>query len=181
MGRRSGLFAEQQDLTLVMDRIPPGSFTYMDVKEYTPSEGIDLLNSILMTRRFALVRREKMLVVMELGDSIPLELIPRVTQDKLIERGQFELVSVVFPLGGRPIDTVLNEVKPYLSDFGRAIPLAQGGQLLVVENAGKMNTINELIASVPVPQRPPKPEPPPQPPQPFSLHTLSQDSMQRRP
>nr|MCU0713736.1 hypothetical protein [Pirellula sp.] len=40
-------FAEQQDLTLVMDRIPPGSFTYMDVKEYTPSEGIDLLNSIL--------------------------------------------------------------------------------------------------------------------------------------
>ena len=159
-------FAEQQDLTLVMDRIPPGSFTYMDVREYTPSEGIDLLNSVLMTRRFALVRREKMLVVMELGDSIPLELIPRVTQDKLIERGKFELVSVIFPLGGRPIESVLNEVKPYLSDFGRAIPLAQGGQLLVVENAGKMKTINELIASVPVPQRPPKPEPPPQPPQP---------------
>lgn len=167
-------FAEQQDLTLVMDRIPPGSFTYTDVREYTPSEGIDLLNSVLMTRRFALVRREKMLVVMELGDSIPLELIPRVTQDKLLGRGQFELVSVIFPLGGRPIDAVLNEVKPYLSDFGRAIPLAQGGQLLVVENAGKMKTINELIASVPVPQRPPKPEAPPPPPQPvFAAYPIA--------
>lgn len=167
-------FAEQQDLTLVMDRIPPGSFTYMDVREYTPSEGIDLLNSVLLTRGFALVRREKMLVVMELSDSIPLELIPRVTQDKLLERGQFELVSVIFPLGGRPIDAVLSEVKPYLSNFGRAIPLAQGGQLLVVENAGKMKTINELIASVPVPQRPPKPEPPPPPPQPvFAAYPIA--------
>ena len=159
-------FAQQQDLTLVMDRIPPGSFTYMDVREYTPSEGIDLLNSVLMTRNYALMRREKMLVVMELGDSIPLELIPRVSLTQLIERGQFELVSVVFSLGGRPIEAVLNEVKPYLSNFGRAIPLAQGGQLLVVENAGKMKMINELIVSIPVPKAQPKPEPPPPPPQP---------------
>ena len=159
-------FAQQQDLTLVMDRIPPGSFTYMDVREYTPSEGIDLLNSVLMTRNYALMRREKMLVVMELGDSIPLELIPRVSLTQLIERGQFELVSVVFSLGGRPIEAVLNEVKPYLSNFGRAIPLAQGGQLLVVENAGKMKMINELIVSIPVPKAQPKPEPPAPPPQP---------------
>ena len=159
-------FADQQDLTLIMDRIPPGSFTYMDIREYTPSEGIDLLNSVLMTRNYALLRREKMLVVMELGDSIPLELIPRVGLANLVERGQFELVSVVFPLGGRPIEAVLNEVKPYLSNFGRAIPLAQGGQLLVVENAGKMTTINELIASVPLPKPQPKPDRPDPPPQP---------------
>ena len=156
-------FAKQQDLTLVMDRTPPGSFTYNDVRSYSPSEGIDLLNSVLMTHNFTLVRREKMLVVMELSDSIPLELIPRIKQEELAQRGRFELVSVAFALGGRPIEAVLAEVKPYLSNYGRAIPLAQGSQLMVIENAGKMQTINELILSVPVPKATPKPEPVPPP------------------
>ncbi len=168
-------FSEQQDLTLVMDRTPGGTFTYSDTRTYSASEGIDLLNSVLMTRGFTLVRREKMLVVMELGDSIPLELLPRVPLEKLAERGRFELISVVFPLGGRPVDVVLGEVKPYLSNFGRALPLARGGQLLVVETAGKMQTINELIASVPVPQPPPQPDKPELPPQPvFAAYPLGE-------
>jgi type II secretory pathway component GspD/PulD (secretin) len=158
-------FAAQQDLTLVMDRTPGGTFTYSDTRSYSAAEGIDLLNSILLTRGFTLVRRDKMLVVMELNDSIPVELIPRVPLERLAERGKFELVSVLFPLAGRPVDLVLAEVKPYLSSFGRAVPLARGGQLLVIETAGKMATINELIASVPVPQQPrqDKPEPKPEP------------------
>jgi type II secretory pathway component GspD/PulD (secretin) len=165
-------FAEQQDLTLVMDRTPPGVFTYSDSRTYSPAEGIDLLNSVLMTRNFTLVRREKMLVVMELSDSLPLELIPRVKSEELVKRGRFELVSVVFPLGGRPIDNVLNEVKPYLSNYGRVVPLAQGTQVLVVETAGKMQTINELIASVPIPKATPKPEPTPPPVPVFASYPL---------
>ena len=168
-------FAAQQDLTLVMDRVPAGTFTYSDTRAYSPSEGIDLLNSVLMTRGFTLVRREKMLVVMELNDSIPLELLPRVPLEQLDERGRFEIVSVLFPLSGRPVDAVLQEVKPYLSSYGRAIPLARGGQLLVVETAGKMRTINELIASVPVPKQAPKPDKPPEPPKPvFAAYTLGE-------
>ena len=166
-------FASQQDLTLVMDQIPPGTFTYSDTRSYSPSEGIDLLNSVLMTRNFSLVRREKMLVVMALSDSIPLELLPRVKLDELLKLGRFELVSVVFPLAGRPIDAVLQEIKPYLSSYGRAMPLAQGSQVLVVETAGKMQTINELIASVPLLKVAPKPEQPPPPPIPvFAAYPL---------
>ncbi|MFM9062118.1 MAG: hypothetical protein ACKOOI_03640, partial [Pirellula sp.] len=165
-------FAEQQDLTLVMDRTPPGTFTYSDARTYSPTEGIDLINSVLMTRNFSLMRRNKMLVVVELSDSLPLELIPRIKLDELASRGRFELVSVAFPLGGRPLDAVLGEVKPFLSSYGRAIPLAQGSQLLVVENAGKMQTINELIASIPVPKVPPKPEPVPPPKPVFATYPL---------
>ena len=166
-------FADQQDLTLVMDRTPPGTFTYSDARTYSPTEGIDLINSVLMTRNFSLMRRNKMLVVVELSDSLPLELIPRVKLEELASRGRFELVSVAFPLGGRPIEAVLGEVKPFLSSYGRAIPLAQGSQLLVVENAGKMQTINELIASIPVPKVPPKPDPVPPPPKPvFATYSL---------
>ncbi len=153
----------------------PGTFTYSDTRTYSPSEGIDLLNSVLLTRNFALVRREKMLVVMELSDSIPIELLPRVTLEQLPERGQFELVSVMFPLAGRPTDVVLQEVKPYLSAYGRAVPLAQGGRLLVIETAGKMQTINEMIAAVPLPKKPPVPEKPEPPPQPvFASYSIGQ-------
>ena len=142
-------FARQEGLTLIMDRVPPGSFTYGDTREYTATEAIDLLNSVLSTRGFTLVRRERMLLVLELNESIPLELLPRVTLEQLPGRGRFELVSVMFPLGTRPVDSVMTEVKPYLGQFGRAIPLPQSKQLLVVETAGKMQTINVLVAAVP--------------------------------
>ena len=159
-------FARQDNLTLVMDRVPAGTFTYSDNRSYTPTEAIDLLNSVLLTKNFTLLRRDRMLTVLELTGEIPIELIPRVKLEELPARGRFELVSVLFPLGKRPVDAVTNEVQPYLSNYGRAVPLAQSRQLLVIETAGKMQTINLLIASVPEPApppQPPKPEPPPVP------------------
>jgi len=157
-------FARQEGLTLVMNQVPPGTFTYTDTRSYTAPEAIDLLNSVLLTRGFTLVRREKMLTVLQLSNSIPTELIPRVPLEQLPSRGKFELVSVLFALGNRPVDVVMNEVQPYLGSFGRAIPLPQSKQLLVIETAGKMETINVLINTVPEPKVPPKPTPPEKPP-----------------
>ncbi|MBX3421469.1 MAG: hypothetical protein KF752_07935 [Pirellulaceae bacterium] len=156
-------FASQQDLTLVMDRTPPGSFTYSDTRAYSAAEALDLLNSVLMTRGFTLVRRERMLTLMELGDGLPIELLPKIRLEQLPERGKFELVTVDFSLDGRPIDSVLAEVKPYLSSYGRVLPLARGSHLLVIEHAGKMQMINELISSVPVAKSPDRPPAPPSP------------------
>ncbi len=144
-------FARQEGLTLVMNQVPPGTFTYTDTRSYSASEAIDLLNSVLLTRGFTLVRREKMLTVLQLSNSIPIDLIPRVPLEKLASRGKFELISVLFSLGNRPVDAVMKEVQPYLGSFGRAIPLPQSKQLLVIETAGKMETINVLINTVPEP------------------------------
>jgi len=148
-------FARQDNLTLVMDRVPPGSFTYGDTRSYSAAEAIDLLNSVLATRGFTLVRRERMLLLLELSNAIPIELLPRVTLEQLPARGRFELVSVMFPLGTRPVESVMQEVRPYLGTFGRAVALPQSRQLLVIETAGKMQTISQLIASVPEPVTPP--------------------------
>ncbi|RPH79670.1 MAG: hypothetical protein EHM77_05680, partial [Planctomycetaceae bacterium] len=140
-------FAAQEGLTLVMDRSPPGTFTYHDNRQYTPSEAIDLLNSVLLTRGFTLIRREKLLTLMQISDSIPIELIPETTLEALPSRGRFELVRVKFPLGTRPVEAVMQEVSGYLGPLGRAIPLPQSKQLLVVETAGKMEMINVLVNS----------------------------------
>jgi type II secretory pathway component GspD/PulD (secretin) len=166
-------FARQDNLTLVMDRAPSGTFTYSDNRSYTPTEAIDLLNSVLLTKNFTLLRRDRMLTVIELTTDIPIELIPRIKLEDLPSRGRFELVSVLFPLGKRPIDAVVTEVQPYLSNYGRAVPLAQSRQLLVIETAGKMQTINLLIASVPEPAPPPQPpRPEPQPAPVFAAYPL---------
>ncbi|XZE55553.1 secretin N-terminal domain-containing protein [Planctomycetaceae bacterium SH139] len=168
-------FAEQEGLTLVMNQSPPGTFTYTDNRSYTSAEAIDLLNSVLLTRGFTLLRREKMLTLLQLSSTIPIELIPRVKLEELPARGKFELISVLFPLGARPVDAVIREVEPYLGTFGRAIPLPQSKQLLVIETAGKMQTINVLINTVPEPKQPAQPKPAEKPPQPvFAAYPLGE-------
>lgn len=166
-------FADQDGLTLVMDRTPPGTFTYNDTRQYTSAQAIDLLNSVLLTRGFTLIRRNNLLTLMQVSDSIPIELIPESTLEQLPSRGRFELVRVRFALGKRPVEDVITAVSAYLGNLGRVIPLAQSRQLLVVETAGKMEMINVLINSVPEPPEPPKPVPPEKPPEPvFAAYPL---------
>ena len=173
-------FARQDGLSLVMDAVPPGTFTYSDTRSYTPAQAIDLLNSVLLTRGSTLIRQQRMLTVIELSDSIPLEFFPRVTLEELPARGRFEMVSVEFNVGTRPMDQVLQTVEPYLGQYGRIIPLVGTRKVLVVETAGKMEMINVLISSVPVPKPVPAPKPPEKPPAPvfatYSLGNLDPES-----
>ena len=91
-------FAKQAGLSLVMDAPPPGTFNYTDDREYTPAEMIDVLNSVLLTKGYTLVRRERMLMLVNLEDGIPPNLVETVTPEDLDSRGEFELVRAVFSL-----------------------------------------------------------------------------------
>ncbi len=158
-------FARQADLSLVVNEVPPGSFTYSDTKAYKPTEALDLLNGVLSTRGFALIRRDRMLICAKLTDGIPEGLIPRIQLDQLDQYGQFELVEVLFPLGRRPVEAVAEEIRPLLGPYGKATPLPQTKQLLVLTTAGKMRAVDAIISSIPEPQppkvEPEKPKPPP--------------------
>ena len=50
-------FARQAGMALVMDQPPQGAFTYSDNRAYSPTEAIDLLNSVLLTKGFTLLQR----------------------------------------------------------------------------------------------------------------------------
>jgi RND family efflux transporter MFP subunit len=56
-------FTEQAHLSLVMDAPPPGTFNYTDDKEYTINEAIDLLNRVLLSKGYALVRQDRVLTL----------------------------------------------------------------------------------------------------------------------
>jgi len=156
-------FAEQADLSLVMDAPPPATFNYTDNKEYTPTEAIDLLNGVLLTKDFTLIRRGRMLVVIDMKDGIPQDLIPRIDLKDLEERGKHEFVSVMFPLGKRNAQEVDAEIKQLLGTHGSSVPLPKTQQILVTATAGNMRAIGAVIESIPEPA-PPKPQPkPPEP------------------
>ncbi|NOX55568.1 MAG: hypothetical protein GXP27_14245, partial [Planctomycetes bacterium] len=145
-------FAQQADLSLVMDAPPPGTFNYSDTREYTPTEAIDLLNSVLLPKGFTLIRRERMLRLVDLRKGYPEGVIPRISLDELDKRGQYELVSVLFPLQGRKPEDVAKEVTPLLGPYGKCVPLPQTNQVLVTDRAGLIKTIAKVIESMPVPK-----------------------------
>ncbi len=131
-------FAEQADLSLVMDAPPPATFNYTDSKEYTPTEAIDLLNGVLLTKDFTLIRRGRMLIVVDMSQGIPQDLIPRIDIKDLDQRGKHEFVSVMFPLGKRNADEIDKEIKPLLGNQGKSIPLPKTTQILVTATASNM-------------------------------------------
>ena len=155
--------SKEADLSLVMDTPPPGTFHYSDSKDYSTTDAIDLLNGWLLTKGFTLVRRERMLMCLDLKGGLPEGAIPRVTLEELATRGRYEFVSVLIPLEGRPADSVLLEVKPLLGSYGKAEPLAQTQQLLVFDTAANLRVVEQIVKKVPIPQKPAAPpvvEPP---------------------
>lgn len=144
-------FADQAGLSLVLDAPPPGSFNYADSREYSVAEAIDLLNGVLLTKGYTLIRRDNMLMVLDLADGLPGDLVPRVTLEELAERGKFEIVSVLFPVETRDPAQVTAEITPLLGPQGKATPLVATRQVLVTDTAGKMRSIAAVIESMPLP------------------------------
>lgn len=147
-------FAEQADLSLVLDAPPPGTFNYTDSREYTVPEAIDLLNGVLLTKNYTLLRRERMLMVLDLTTGVPADLVPRLTLDEIERRGKFELVSVAFPVGDLNPEEVKTEITPLLGPHGEIAVLAKTKQLLVSDIAGKMRAIGAVIESIPKANKP---------------------------
>jgi len=156
-------FAQQADLSLVMDSPPPGTCNYTDERSYSVTQALDLLNSLLVTKGYSLIRRNRMLLVLNTAEGIPPDVVPKVTLEELTARGDFELVTVDFPLGRRETDAVRSEIEHLLSPLGNVVVLPQTKQIIVTDRAGLMRKIADLVKSMP---EPPVPEPKPKPPEP---------------
>lgn len=147
-------FATQADLSLVLDAPPPGTFNYVDNKSYTPAEAIDLLNGVLLTKGYTLLRRERMLMVINLEDGIPPNLVAQVTPQDLDKYGEFELVSCLFQLNKMAPEDAEAEVKKLLGPQGAAVVLPKARQIYVTETAGKLRTVRAVIEAVEAPSTP---------------------------
>jgi type II secretory pathway component GspD/PulD (secretin) len=138
-------FASQADLSLVMDAPPNGTLNYADRREYTPSQAIDLLNSVLLTKGYTLVRRDRMLMVINLEDGIPPNLVAEVTVNELDDRGEYELVRCLFTLRSANAAEVEQEISRLIGPQGAVAVLDSSNQLLITETAGRLRTFRDII------------------------------------
>ncbi len=141
-------FAEQAGLSLVMEGPPHGTFNYSDDRSYTPAEAIDLLNSILLTKGYTLVRRERMLMLIDLEDGVPPNLVAIVPPHELDDRGQYELVSTLFQLHRLSSEEAEEEIRKLLGPQGAVAALPKAQQILVTETAGRLRMIRDMLEQV---------------------------------
>lgn len=138
-------FAEQAGLSLVLDAPPKGTFNYTDDREYTPAEAIDLLNSVLLTKGYTLIRRNRMLMLINLEDGIPPNLVPTISLDDLDNRGEYELVTVLFQLEKLSAEELEPELKKMIGPQGSVVSLPKARQILVTETAGRLRAMRRMI------------------------------------
>src|SRR3954451_20560198 len=124
-------FAEQAGLSLLMDAPPPGTFNYTDTRSYTVPEALDVLNGVLLTKGYTLVRHGRMLVMVNLEDGIPPNLVPDVPLAELDSRGEYELIRVVFPVWNMTPDQAAAELQPLLGPQGKVVILPQAREIQV--------------------------------------------------
>ena len=145
-------FATQADLSLILDAPPPGTFNYTDARSYSPEEAIDLINGVLLTKGYVLIRRDRLLLLLNLEDELPDPLVELVSIAELDKRGRFELVRCLFPLKKLTPEDAEKEIGKLIGPQGKIMTLGQSKQLLVRETAGRLRAIRDLIAAVEDPE-----------------------------
>ena len=138
-------FAAVAGLTLDLTEVPPGTFNYIDNGSYTPREALDILNGYLLQRGFALVRRDRFLVCVNLEKGIPANLIPRITADQLADYGDNELVSVILSNPDMDASLAASQIGQLQGAHGKVVSLQSSNSLLVTDTGGNLRLIQRLL------------------------------------
>jgi type II secretory pathway component GspD/PulD (secretin) len=145
------MFAEAAGLTLDLTDTPPGSFNYIDRREHTLPEAVDVLNGYLLPRGYVVVRRDQFLAVLKTDNPILSNLIPTVPAASLSEYGEHELVRLSVPLKGLDAKEVAEQVQGVLGPHGSAAPL-NASETLVLQGFGRsLREVVRLLEGADVP------------------------------
>ena len=145
-------FAELNELSLQMDATPEGSFNYSDPRYYSPAKAMDLMNGVLLTRGYTLVRRNQMLLVVNLEDGVPDVLVEYVPLEDLDSRGEYELVKTLFQLVKMTPEEATADLEKLIGPTGQLYVFPAAKQVLVQEQAGRLRTIRDIIEGVEKPR-----------------------------
>jgi type II secretory pathway component GspD/PulD (secretin) len=138
-------FADQAGLSLLMDSVPPGTLNYTDNRSYTPAEALDLMNGVLLTKGYTLIRRERMLLVVNLEDGIPPNLVSFVPAEKLDSLGEYELVTTLFRIEGITPEDAEAELRRLIGPQGAVVVLPKARQVQVTETAGRLRLMRSVL------------------------------------
>jgi len=145
-------FSELNELSLQMDATPEGTFNYADPGYYSPAKAMDLMNGVLLTKGYTLVRRNQMLMVVNLEDGVPDVLVEYVPLEELNSRGEYELVKTLFQLVKMTPEEATADLQKLIGPTGQLYVFPAAKQVLVQEQAGRLRTIRDIIEGVEKPR-----------------------------
>ena len=144
--------ADKANLSLDMADEPEGTFNYIDDKQCTVTEAIDVMNGYLLPRGYVLLRRDQFLVVMKTDNPMLPNLIPTVPASQLKRYGNNELLRIVVHVEGYTPEEVATQVTTILGPKGVASPLDSSGAL-VLQGFGR--SLREAVDLLDKTQAPP--------------------------
>lgn len=139
------LFAESAGYTLDLNDVPPGTFSYFDQGSYTPTEALDIINGYLLQKGYIIVRRNRFLVVLNIDNGIPPNLVPIVASEEIAQHGNNELMSVSFPIEGANIEDVAKEVQAILGPQGKSVALKTANTIIVTDIGSNLLRVKKLL------------------------------------
>ena len=171
-------FADRLGLQLIMDAPPPSTFSFSDRTEYSPAEALDILNSILQSKGYTLVRYDNLLILFNLRRTpqIPPVYLPKLQPSDLENRkARFEYVAVTYQLGRRDRETVDTLIKPFLAANPQVTNLP-GNAFMLIDTVASQKLIAKIIDGIPQPEPRPQAEraqdPLPQPPTRWQVYVV---------
>ena len=136
--------ADISQMTLQWEATPEGYLDLAPRGKLEVSEVRELITSVLLSKGYALMRNGDVLIVAD-AKNFDIGLAPRASLSELQERGDHELVRVVFDLDWLLAEGAAEEFKPLLGPYGKINPLKTANRLDVLGPAGNLRRMHELL------------------------------------
>jgi RNA polymerase sigma factor (sigma-70 family) len=142
-------YSDTSRLPFVSAHVPKGTVTFVPPKDkrYTVGEITDIINDLLISQNFLLVRRKNSCTLLPTDAPIPADLFDRVSPEELKTRGKTELVRVIVPLQAHSAKGLATELKKLSGRLGSLVPLERVNQLIIQDTADNVRVIAEIIQS----------------------------------
>jgi RNA polymerase sigma factor (sigma-70 family) len=129
---------------------PTGTVTFIPPKnkKYTLGQITDILNELLLTQKYILIRRTASFTVLPADERVDPTLLPRVELDDLAKRGKTELVTVVLPLTHLQAKDIGPDVRKMMGAFGQVVVLEKANQLILLDTAGNLQLVYQMIRTL---------------------------------
>ena len=145
--------AEEADLSFSTEVIPSGTFNYIDEDQsFTPKEAIDLVNSYLLIKGYTIVRKGKMMIVIDLEDELDAQLVRdllvETPADELDKRGEYEITKTRFNLDKVDAELAEKQISQLMSPVGSIVVMPGAKQIMATETGGTLRMIREILVSL---------------------------------
>lgn len=143
-------FAKKAHLTLDGTQYPPDTFNYRDPNKYTLTEALDIVNGVLLRKKFILIRQNKNLVIVNLQEPPPAHLIPDVALEDLPNRGKNELMRVSFLVKG-DVDVVeqVKQLEGLVNEtYGKVLGFPGSRRIIVIDTGKNLRTVAKLVEGI---------------------------------